>query len=467
MIDLSPKQLNFYKFLTVELTNDDLYPHYLHGQDFSLGQVRGFWRKTVKAILEKRAPQKLGIYIHIPFCRQKCFFCSCDSYIPPSYKKVGDYLGLLKREIDAFQDIFKRVSFTSVYFGGGSPSFLKTQDLKNLFRYLYRNFNIHPKAQIIFEGTPRDLNEKNLATIAKYGVNRLTIGVQSLDPKVIKLMKRPQSKKDFIGVFKLARRLGIPYINIDLIAGLEGQSVKSFLSDLKTMLDLGADMIHVTGFTPLAHTPFCRAGKKLSPLQKENRKTMLAASRKIFKMVFKEIDCENSGLSERAENVQETDLRKENSSLLGIGYSAQSHAFSQVWYAHPHLVDLAIADHKPNYKRLPVFTGVRGGLDEEMRKFIFSNLQRGFSRKFFYGLFGRDPVDFFRKEITALTAMGKLEIKGDRVISRISGRQEFLILSKIFYSKERIKAILRVHGKEYDKNKDYQTDLNILYDETD
>jgi len=467
MINLSPKKLNFYKFLTVKLTNDDLYPHYLHGQDFSLGQVRDFWRKTVKAILEKKAPQKLGLYIHIPFCRQKCFFCSCDSYIPPSYKEVGDYLGLLKREIDAFRDIFKRVSLTSVYFGGGSPSFLKTPDLKNLFRYLYRSFNIHPKAQLIFEGTPRDLNEENLAAIAKYGVNRLTIGVQSLDPKVIKLMKRPQSKKDFIRVFKLARRLGIPYINIDLIAGLEGQSVKSFLSDLKTMLDLGADMIHVTGFTPLAHTPFCRAGKKLSPSQEENRKTMLAASRKIFKMVFKEIDCENSGLSERAENVQETDLRKENSSLLGIGYSAQSHAFSQAWYAHPHLVDLALADHKPNYKRLPVFTGVRGSLDEEMRKFIFSNLQRGFSRKFFSGLFGRDPVDFFRKEITALTAMGKLEIKGDRVISRINGRQEFLVLSKIFYSPERIRAILRVHGKEYDKNKDYQTDLNILYDETD
>ena len=460
MLDLSEGKLNFYRFLSLKLADDDLYPHFRYSRDFSLEEVRGFWKKAVKAIREKRAPQKLGLYIHIPFCRQKCSFCFCDSYIPSSYGIVTDYLGLLKREMDVFSGIFKPVSFTSVYFGGGSPSFLKTQDLDQLFSYIRGSFRIKKSAQIIFEGTPRDLNRENLGVIAKSGVNRLTIGVQSLDPKVIKLMRRPQSKKDFINVFKTARRLGIPYINVDLVAGLEGQSVKSFLSDLKTVLELGADMVHVTGFTPLPHTPFCRSGKKLTPSQKQDREAMLAASRQILKKVFREIDAENAGSSEKAENVQETDLRKENSSLLGIGYSAQSHAFCQAWYDHPVIVKMK---KMPRYQGLPPFRGVRGSLDEEMRKFIFSNLQKGFSRRFFYSLFKKDPMKVFKDEITSLAAIGKLRIEGDWITSFISTRQDFMVFSKIFYSKARIDAILKEHGEQYRENKDYRAAMDDLY----
>lgn len=453
--------LNFYRFLTLKLVNDELYPHYQYGEKFSLAEIKRFWKKTIKAILTKKAPQKLGLYIHIPFCHQKCSFCFCDSFIPSSYdKEVESYLNLLKREINIFKNIFKPVSFTSIYFGGGSPSFLRPKDLEDLFRYIYQNFKLSPDSQIIFEGTPTDLNKEILSILAKYGVNRLTIGVQSLDPKVIKLINRPQTKKSFIKVFKLARKLGIPYINIDLIAGLEGQSIRSFVSDLKLVLKLGADMVHVTGFTPLSHTLFCKAGKKLSSTQKQNREIMIAESQEIIGKFFKEIKAENPGLSEEAANIQETDIRKENSSLLGIGYSAQSHAFGQAWYEHPHLV---VKKNKPVYRKLPIFRGVRGSLDEEMRKFIFNNLQKGFSRKFFYQLFKKDALMVFNQEISELTRLGKLKIENDRIISNIKKRKEFLIFSKLFYSKDRLKAIFRAHKNEYQKSKDYQKELNILY----
>ncbi|MBN1899355.1 MAG: radical SAM protein [Spirochaetes bacterium] len=450
--------------MTIKLTDDDLYPHYSYGEKFSLDQIKTFWRNTVKMIKDKKAPGKLGLYIHIPFCHQKCQFCFCDSYIPSCYKVATDYLSLLKNEIDVFKNIFKTVSFTSVYFGGGSPSFLKIKDLDGLFKKIYSSFRIRSDAQIIFEGTPRDLNSENLSLIARHGVNRLTIGVQSLDPKVITRMKRPQTKRDFIQVFKTARRLGIPYINIDLIAGLEGQSVKSFLSDLKTVLELGADMVHVTGFTPLDHTPFCRAGKKLSLKQKKNREIMIQRSHEILSRFYRDISAENPGRTPGAENVQETDLRKENSSLLGIGYSAQSHAFGQAWYQHPHVI---MMKKKPLYKDLPPFAGVRGSLDEEMRKFLFSNLQRGFSRRFFCRLFKKDVLNVFKRELFELVRMGKLRIEGDRIISFIRRRQDFLIYSKYFYSPNRIRSIFKVHEKEYDENVDYQKKLDILYAGTD
>jgi oxygen-independent coproporphyrinogen III oxidase len=464
MTQPSLKTLNFYKFLTVKLTDDDLYPHYTYGEEFSLGQVRAFWKKTAGLMLKKKAPQKLGLYVHIPFCRQKCSFCFCDSYIPSSYSPVRQYLRLLTDEIDAFRDILRPLAFTSIYFGGGSPSYLKTEDLESLFSHIYASLRIQKDAQVIFEGTPTDLNMDNLALAAKYGVNRLTIGAQSLDPKVIKLIRRPQTKASFVRAFRLARRLGIPYINVDLIAGLEGQSVKSFLDDLKTVLELGADMVHVTGFTPLAHTPFCRAGNRLSLSQKRNREIMVGLSHEILTKFYKDISAENAGSSEKAENVQETDLRKENSSLLGIGYGSQSHAFGQAWYQHPHLI---MMKSKPDFKKIPPFFGVRGSLDEEMRKFIFSNLQRGFSRKFFYALFGEDALKVFKGQIGCLVRDGKLKVDGDRVISSINKRQDFLVYSKLFYSQKRIDSIFQAHKGEYDQNRDYQKDMDTLYAETD
>jgi oxygen-independent coproporphyrinogen-3 oxidase len=464
MMELSREKLNLYRFLTLKLADDDLYPHYYYGENFSPRQIQGFWKKAVADIVEKKAPQKLGLYVHIPFCRQKCYFCFCDSYVPASYGIAREYLGLLRKEIDLFKDIFRPVGFTSLYFGGGSPSFLNVEDLDWLFRRIYTDLKIKSGAQVIFEGTPRDLNKDNLSLIARNGVNRLTIGVQSLDPRVVKLIRRPQSRQEFIRTFKLARRLGIPYINVDLIAGLEGQSVRSFLTDLKTVLEAGADMIHVTGFTPLAHTPFCRAGKKMSELQKHNRQAMLLASRQILKKAFKEIDSENYGSSQKAENVQETDLRKENSSLLGIGYSSQSHAFGQVWYQHPHVISMR---DKPDYSRLPAFFGVRGSLDEEMRKFVFSNLQRGFSRKFFAKIFHKDPLKVFKCEIDMMVKLGKMRVEGDWITSFISARQDFLILSKVFYSRQRIRAILGAHRGEYDKNTDYIRQVDVLYDSSD
>lgn len=458
---LDQEKVNLYRFLSTKLVDDDLYPHCSYGEKFSLEQVRNFWQRTVKSIASKQAPQKLGLYLHFPFCSHKCNYCFCDSYVPQSYKEVSAYINLIKREMDLFKDIFRSVSFTSVYFGGGSPSYLKPFDLDSIFKYIRGAFRLTPDCQIIFEGTPTDLNKANLDLIAKHGVKRLTIGVQSLNPKVVKLIRRPQTKEKFIRVFKYARQAGIPYINVDLIVGLQGQTVQSFVNDLKLVIKLGADVIHVNGFAPLAHTPFIREGNQISVYQRKNREKMFALAHEIMHEYAKDVwGEEGAALSEAAVNAQERDVRRENSSLLGIGYSAQSHALGQVWYEHPHLI---LMDKRPSFKKLPVFFGVRGSLDEEMRKFMFNNIQRGFSRKFFSDLFKKDALEAFKDEFEELISMNMIKLDGDNVVSCIGPRKEFLALSKLFYSGKRIEAILRVHKKDYCKIRDYKKELDILY----
>jgi oxygen-independent coproporphyrinogen-3 oxidase len=460
---LTPKTVDIFKFLSVRLADDDIYPHYSYGKNFSLQEVQYFWRRSVEMILDNKAPRKLGLYIHIPFCRFRCSYCFCDSYVPGGYQEVARYVGLLRRELDLFKKIFRPVSFTSIYFGGGSPSFLKLGDIVGLFEHIYRNFNTSSDCKVVFEGTPTDLNKGLISVLARYNVNRLTIGVQSLDAKVIRLINRPQTRSKFVRVFKDARKAGIPFINVDLIAGLEGQSIASFIRDLKDIIALGADMVHITPFSPLPHTPFSLAHKELSALEKQRRAIMLIEGRKILQSLSRNIPVEDGfGLSDndKAANAQETDLRKENSSLLGIGYSSHSHPFGQAWYGHPHLVG---SRHKPAFKRIPYFTGVKVCLEEEMRKFIIINIFEGFLRSSFAALFNKDPVEAFRKEFQELENSGKIKIENDRIISRIKNRKEYLIYSKVFYSKARLCAILQAARPRYRKDKDYQRALDILF----
>lgn len=453
-------KLQFYRFLTRKLIDDDLYPHDSYAERFSVREIKGFWRKTVKAIIKGEAPQKLGLYVHIPFCRHKCNYCMCDSYVPQSYQEVKTYLGILKKEIYILKPLFKNVKLTSVYFGGGSPSFLSADDLEDLFKYIYKSFLLSDRCQIIFEANSTDLNRDKLSVLGRYGVNRLTIGLQSLDQNAIRLINRPQTKEKFIGVFKDARKLGIPYINIDLMAGLEGQSVKSFLSDLKLVIRLGADMIHVNGFMPLPQTPFSLQGRKFTASQTAKREKMILESEKILNKFSRNNSVEDGrGSSEDADNIQETDLRKENSSLIGIGLSAQSHAFGEAWYNHPLSV---IRKNKPAHRGIPGFWGVRGNLDEEMRKFIVTNFRGGFSFSLFKKLFGKDARTVFMREFSGLSGMDNIKISGDRFYSFFKNRQEAGVFSKLFYSKRRITAIMAKHKKEYDPGHDYQTELDFF-----
>jgi coproporphyrinogen III oxidase-like Fe-S oxidoreductase len=190
---------------------------------------------------------------------------------------------------------------------------------------------------------------------------------------------------------------------------------------------------------------------------------MIAESKRIKTSFFSEITSDEQGLSEEAANTQEKDAREQNSSILGIGYSAQSHAFGQVWYEHPCVLAL---NSMPNYKKLPIFRGVRSNLDEEMRTFIFNNIQKGFSRTFFYQLFKKDAFLVFKPEILELIKIGKLKSEGDRIVSQIKHTKEFLLLSKLFYSKDRLKAILQKHKDEYREDKDYRKKFELLIADT-
>jgi len=458
---ISKEELNFYAFLCLRTLDDDLYPHSYYGrQVFTSSEIKKAWERCVLDINKARAPQKLGLYIHLPFCFHKCQFCACDSYLPKSYKEVRLYLKSLQKEILFFEKAFKKGKFTSVYFGGGTPSFLNISDLGYLFKLLFSKFNIKEDAQIIFEANPASLNEQLINLLAEYKVSRLTIGVQSFDKKVLKKMNRPQTKEQFLKGYLLARKYKIPFINIDLMCGLPYQSIRSFLKDLYFLLSLKPDMVHIFPFIPLEYTPFVKKGGKLSSVQIKNREIMIKLSNEILGKYFFHIPHEVMG-KEGAENIQEVDMRRQNSSLLGLGYGSQSHIFGYFWYQHPETIYFR---KRPSDKIAP-FIGIRSNLEEEMRKFVINNLQTGFERRLFLKLFGKDVLEVFQKEISLLVSLKKIVVTKKKIISFLTRRREFLILSKVFYSPSRIHAIFQNSKEQYNPQKDYISKFNCLYPE--
>lgn len=157
------------------------------------------------------------LYVHFPFCRSKCKFCRQFSLASNNKKLFDNYVDLVTEELRLYTEAIDISSLANIYLGGGTPTLFP---LDKFFEKLYSSINVHPLAQINVESTPESLSVRKLKMLKKMGVNRLLIGAQSLDPTVLKSINRFQRKAYFIKIYYLAKEIGIPVVNIELVAGL-------------------------------------------------------------------------------------------------------------------------------------------------------------------------------------------------------------------------------------------------------
>lgn len=465
MKDPITDNLNFYAYLSLKLIGDDLYPHATQrGCTIRLSTIKKKWELAAAEFESGRGSDKFGLYVHFPYCYPKCFFCYCDSIACADRGEISAYVGLLKKELDYFADAFEGSELTSLYFGGGTPAILSPRDLDDLFSAVYARYGFSVKAPVIFEGTAATLTEEKVKVLVDRGVSRLTIGVQTMDERVMRAYNRTRQNRDFVRVFERTKKLGIPFINIDLIAGLERQSTASFMKDVKLLVDIGADMVHINAFNPLAHTPFSRAGKKMSAGAMKNRDLMVVKGREyLAQHGYSPTLHDEMAKSGDAINTQEADLRQKNASILGIGYGADSHAFGHLWYSHQLCTSAAPFDTK----KIPPSMGVKSSRKDEMVHFMVRNLRSGFRRSSFRAIAGKDVEDVFGRQLRELEAMGKVELTSDRVNTSIRNYKEFVMLSKHFYGAGAIRDIRKSIDDMFDPDEDYIRQLDTYFSETD
>ena len=217
--------------------------------------VEAFGAADYGRALAQRRPglAALSLYVHIPFCESLCYYCACNKIITKHHDRGASYLRYLGREIDlhtAELGIGQPVS--QLHLGGGTPTFLSDDELRELMAMLRRSFTLAPGGEYSIEIDPRTVDGARLAVLAELGFNRLSFGVQDFDAEVQKAVHRIQPAEQVFALMAQARAIGFDSINVDLIYGLPRQTPESFARTLTQVQQLRPDRIALYAY---AHLP--------------------------------------------------------------------------------------------------------------------------------------------------------------------------------------------------------------------
>jgi oxygen-independent coproporphyrinogen III oxidase len=180
-----------------------------------------------------------GLYIHVPFCRSKCLYC--DFYSVASLAAIPEWLRAVKKEALLYREKFRQ--FDSLYLGGGTPAILDERDLATLLEWLQKHFTFSPGSEMTIEANPDGLTGQKLRAIRDLGINRISLGVQSLDDVDLKYLGRRHTAKQALEALETIRSCGFTNVSADLIYGLETQSLRGWKRTMDWVLDFRPEHI--------------------------------------------------------------------------------------------------------------------------------------------------------------------------------------------------------------------------------
>lgn len=188
--------------------------------------------------------KELGIYIHIPFCVKKCYYCDFVSY-PDKLDYQKEYIEKIKQEIREEQEVFKDADITTIYIGGGTPSIIDSKYIIEILEYLYK-FIGKKDREITIEINPGTINKTKLQDYKKAGINRISIGLQSSNDKILKTIGRIHNFEDFLKAYNLVVEEGVENINVDLMIGLPEQTIEDIKQSINEVLNLKLKPKHIS-----------------------------------------------------------------------------------------------------------------------------------------------------------------------------------------------------------------------------
>lgn len=184
--------------------------------------------------------QKVGCYVHIPFCQKKCYYCDFCAYMNVE-NRIDSYIDNLIEEIRLYQEKLS-VSIDTIYIGGGTPSYIDPKYIKKIVNQIYK-FKIEDLKEFTIECNPNSISYDKLLLYKDLGINRISLGVQSFDNSVLKSIGRNHSGEDAIKDIKLIRKAGFDNLSFDMMLNLPGQNLKSIENDLKMVKEISPDHI--------------------------------------------------------------------------------------------------------------------------------------------------------------------------------------------------------------------------------
>ncbi len=225
-----------------------------------------FWGQEhadeARAAINRPNPETpLGLYLHIPFCRKRCKFCYFRVYTDKNANEVEVYLDALAREIELYsqQPVFEGRQFRSVYFGGGTPSYLGSKQLRGLIDRLRKSISWDEAEEVTFECEPGTLKEHKVQALRDIGVTRLSLGVENFSDKVLEENGRAHLSPEVFKAYDWIRAAGFKSVNIDLIAGMVGESWDNWKDCVRKAIEMDPDSVTIYQMELPYNTIYSRA----------------------------------------------------------------------------------------------------------------------------------------------------------------------------------------------------------------
>lgn len=189
--------------------------------------------------------EKLGLYIHIPFCKKKCNYCDFISFFC-DIPKIETYFECLLKEIENIQiENAEKKEISTIYIGGGTPSFPDSKYIVKILETIKKKFKLHENIEITIEINPGTVDKEKLIDYKKIGINRISIGLQCVQNRLLKLIGRIHTYEDFLSTYKMVKEVGFDNINIDLMLGLPTQTQDELIDGLNEVINLKPNHISI------------------------------------------------------------------------------------------------------------------------------------------------------------------------------------------------------------------------------
>ncbi len=361
---------------------------------------------------KKDSGAECGIYLHIPFCVSKCRYCDFLS-APAAEETKEDYVRVLLQEIKEKAPAFQNRTVTSVFFGGGTPSILKAGAISNLMDQIRTGFAVSDDAEITIECNPGTLTREKLAIYKGCGINRLSMGVQSADNAVLKMLGRIHTYEAFLESFELARKAGFKNINLDIISGLPLQKEGDYEKSLKKLLRLRPEHLSVYSLLIEEGTEFYRlygedakirenGGKpQLLPEEEAERRMVHRTAALLAESGYQQYEISNFARKGRESRHNLGYWRR--SDYLGLGLGAASLVDNHRFHNTRALDDYLKYEFSPQEEEV---IDKKGQMEETM--FLGLREIRGVEKAEFYRRFGVPMRNVYGKVIDEMSADGLL-----------------------------------------------------------
>ena len=275
---------------------------------------------------------KAGIYIHIPFCKVKCVYCDFYS-ITKKENQIPIFTDCLIKEIDSYKHYSGKWNFDTIFFGGGTPSILPAKHLEKILEKLHNTFNTSNVTEITLEANPGEAPITHLKDIKSLGVNRLSIGFQSFNDNILKLLGRLHKSQDCFKTFDNARKAGFDNINTDMIFNIPNLSIDNWKKDLNKLLDLNPEHISAYSLTVEPSTQLfnlVRNKKVIMPLEKTDIEQFLTTNNLLKKYNYNHYEISNYSKKNKEckHNMHYWNL----SPYLSFGPSSHSYDMQKRWW---------------------------------------------------------------------------------------------------------------------------------------